>query len=232
MAKSIVLIGGSTGIGLSLTQMLSQEEVHVFSRTQGALDTSKIASFTTLDILNDELKDDMLPEVIDGLVYLPGSIVLKPFRSLSADQFRKDYEINVVGAVKAIQACMKGMKKASGTPSIVLFSTVAVGQGMPFHASIAAAKAAVEGLVRSTAAEFSPNIRVNAIAPSLTDTPLAANLLSNDDRREAGNQRHPLKRFGQPKDIASAAKFLLSDDSDWITGQVLHVDGGLSVLRV
>ena len=150
---------------------------------------------------------------------------------MSADTFREDYEINVIGAVKTIKAALKPMKKAEGTPSIVLFSTVAVQQGMAFHGSVAAAKGAVEGLTRSLAAELSPKIRVNCIAPSLVNTPLASKILSSEDRIKASNERHPLKRIGEPNDIAQTTAFLVSDNSSWITGQVIGVDGGLSKLR-
>lgn len=233
MSKNIVIIGGSSGIGLSIIEKLSAQghSIYAYSRTEGDLPVHLIEQHTKLDITTDDIDTATLPDTVDGLVYCPGSIDLKPFRSLKLDQFRSDMEVNLYGAIKAIQACLRPMKKSESLPAVVLFSTVAVQQGMPFHASIAAAKGAVEGLTRSLAAELAPQIRVNAIAPSLTDTPLADKLLSNDDRKEASNQRHPLRRYGQPEDIASAACFLLSDDSSWISGQIIGVDGGLSTLR-
>ena len=156
---------------------------------------------------------------------------MRPFHRLKESDFLADLQINLLGAVKAIQACLPGLKKAENPSSIVLFSTVAVGTGMPFHASIASAKGALEGLTRSLAAEFAPKIRVNAVAPSLTDTNLAKTLLSDDGKRSAAADRHPLKRFGTPGDIAAAATFLLEDASSWITGQVMAVDGGMGSLR-
>ncbi|MGA6924282.1 MAG: SDR family oxidoreductase [Desulfosarcina sp.] len=153
---------------------------------------------------------------IQGMAYCPGSIRLRPFHRLKAEDFLADLEINLLGAVKAIQACLPGLKRADAPGSIVLFSTVAVKTGMPFHASIASAKGAIEGLTRSLAAEFAPRIRVNAIAPSLTDTSLADALLSDDGKRAAAAERHPLKRIGTPADIAAAAKFLLDDSASWI----------------
>ncbi|WP_419658064.1 short chain dehydrogenase/reductase [Desulfosarcina variabilis str. Montpellier] len=164
-------------------------------------------------------------------MYCPGSIRLRPFHRLKRDDFLADLEINLLGAINAIQACLPGLKRATEPSSIVLFSTVAVETGMPFHASIASAKGAIERLTRSLAAELAPKIRVNAIAPSLTDTNLAKTLLSDDGKRSAAAARHPLKRFGSAADIAAAATFLLEDSSSWISGQILAVDGGMGALR-
>ena len=136
-----------------------------------------------------------------------------------------------MGAVKIIQQLLPALKKAEA-PSVVFFSTVAVQTGMPFHASIAAAKGAVEGLARSLAAELAPKIRVNCIAPSLVQTSLAEKLVNTPEKIEAGGKRHALQRIGQPNDIAAMAEFLLSDKAGWITGQVLHIDGGMSTLKI
>ena len=232
--KNYVIIGGSSGIGLSLVKKLGQKghQVTVISRTSEELAGLSNVTHLQKDILADEVDKDELPEVIDGLAYCPGSINLKPFRSLKPAAFLEDFNINVIGAVKVMQAAQRALKKAEMPASVVLFSTVAVGQGMPFHASVAAAKGAVEGLTRSLAAEWAPRMRVNCIAPSLTDTPMAARLLATPEKTEASAQRHPLKRVGTPDDIASLAHFLLSENSGWITGQVLGVDGGMSTLKV
>ena len=172
------------------------------------------------------------PEEISGAVYCPGTITLRSFRSLSTADFRHDLELNLIGAVRFLQACQPRLRGQDGCPaSVVFFSTVAVGQGMPMHASVAAAKGAVEGLVRSLAAEWAPKIRVNAIAPALIDTPLAARLLSSPEKREALASRYSLKRIGTPADAAALARFLLSNESSWMTGQVVGVDGGMSTLR-
>lgn len=231
--KNIVVIGASSGVGHAIGELLGEQGVNVFSisRTEPDFPASMSYQHFAHDILEDDIPEGFLPDTIDGLVYCPGSINLKPFRSLSLDVFRADYEINVLGAVKAIKFSLKQMKKSMGKPSVVLFSTVAVQQGMAFHGSVAAAKGAVEGLTRSLAAELSPKIRVNCIAPSLVNTPLASNILSSEERIDASDKRHPLKRIGQPNDIAQTALFLLSDNASWITGQVIGVDGGLSRLR-
>ncbi|NBV39267.1 MAG: SDR family oxidoreductase [Verrucomicrobia bacterium] len=168
---------------------------------------------------------------MDGTVYCPGTIQLKPFHRLTPEDFLKDFQINCLGAVAALQSALPALK-ASGKASVVLFSTVAVVQGMLMHASIATAKGAVEGLTRSLAAEWAPVIRVNAIAPSLTDTPLAGNLLNADSKKEAAGKRHPLQQIGKPEDLASLVAYLLSDASSFMTGQVLSVDGGLSSVRL
>lgn len=231
--KTYLLIGGSHGIGLSLVQKLAAQghEVIVLSRTNGDLPTTPSIRHYPFDVLHDEFPAAVLPEVLHGLVYFPGSINLRGFSSIKPEQFREELELNCIGAVKCMQAALKALRKG-GDSSVVLFSTVAVGVGMPFHSSIAAAKGAVEGLTRALAAELAPAIRVNCIAPSLTDTPLAEKLLNTDDKREASAMRHPLKRIGAPEEIAALAAFLLSPDGAWMTGQVLHSDGGMSALKV
>ena len=209
------------------------ERIDVWSRTSGDL-PSDAATIRHLpcDFADPEGPFPELPEEIHGAVYCPGSINLRSFRSLQPADFRQDFELNLLGAVRFLQACQPRLKGPDGGPaSVVLFSTVAVAQGMPMHTSVAAAKGAVEGLMRSLAAEWAPKIRVNAIAPALIDTPLAARLLSSPDKREALAARYPLKRIGEPADVAAVARFLLSAESGWLTGQVFGVDGGMSTLR-
>ncbi|MCB0654280.1 MAG: SDR family oxidoreductase [Saprospiraceae bacterium] len=227
-----LVVGGSTGIGYALVKELlnSGQEVWVISRSKGELNAFPQVKYIPFDVLADTLTKKMLPTSLAGLAYCPGSITLRPFRSLKPQQFRADYEINVIGAVNILQAAYPALK-AIGSASVVLFSTVAVGQGMAYHSSIAAAKGAVEGLTRSLAAEWAPDVRVNCIAPSLTDTPLARRLLGTAEKVTASADRHPLKRVGQPEDVAQLAGFLLSSENSWITGQVIGVDGGLSVIR-
>jgi NAD(P)-dependent dehydrogenase (short-subunit alcohol dehydrogenase family) len=226
--KQIAIIGGSRGIGHEiLKQNLPENKVINLSRSAPAIDHENLTHYN-VDVLTDELPD--LDSVTD-LIYCPGSITLKPLTSLSTDDFLNDYQINVIGAVKVIKKYYRLLRKAEAS-SILLFSTVAVGQGMPFHSSIAAAKSAVEGLTRSLAAEFAPRIRVNCIAPTVTDTDLASNILRNDKMRESAENRHPLKMILNVSDIAGMAGYLISDQARAITGQVIGVDAGLSVLRV
>ncbi|TDQ18328.1 NAD(P)-dependent dehydrogenase (short-subunit alcohol dehydrogenase family) [Algoriphagus boseongensis] len=223
--KNIVLIGGNSGIGKATAKLLREAEANIFLYSKSGDGT------TSLDISQDFETLTGLPEVIDGVVYCPGTINLKPFHRISMEEFKQEMDVNFFGAVRVLQACLKGMKKSSGA-SVVMYSTVAVQTGMGFHAGIASAKGAIEGLVRSLAAEWAPNgIRVNAIAPSLTDTPLASKLLSSDEKKEASDKRHPLGRIGTPEDLAEATVFLLSQKSSWMTGQILHIDGGMSVLK-
>jgi short-subunit dehydrogenase len=231
--KNIVIIGCGKGIGLATASKLAEKyKIIGISRTENLELNHPNIEFHTMDIMTGNLDEISFPEVIDGLVYAPGSITLKPFNRLSVDDFRNDFEINVLGAVKTVQQLLPNLKK-SESASVVLFSSVAAKLGMPFHASVAASKNAVEGLTKSLAAEFSAQkIRVNAIAPSLTDTHLASQLLSTPEKREASAKRHPLQRVGTAEEMAEMAAFLVSDQSSWITGQIFGVDGGMGSLKL
>jgi NAD(P)-dependent dehydrogenase (short-subunit alcohol dehydrogenase family) len=229
--KNILLIGGSYGIGLAIAKELQNDnKLFVASRTNENLAGLNI-TYIPFDATTDSLDTSQLPAIIDGLVYCPGSINLRPFRGLKPEAFEADLQINFISLVKVIQAVLPNLT-AGEQSSIVLFSSVAATMGMPFHTSVAAAKGAIEGFAKALAAEYAPKIRVNVIAPSLTDTPLADKFLNNETKQEKSAERHPLKRFGKPEDSAQMASFLLSDKSSWISGQIFHVDGGMSTLLV
>ena len=229
--KNILIVGASSGIGLSLAKKLHSEGANLILASRNKPELTGDFQYIELDVLDmkDELKE--LPDALHGLAYCPGSINLKPFQSIKENDYINDFRLNTVGAAMVIQQSLKALKNAKGA-SIVLFSTVAANTGLSFHASIASAKGALQGFGLSLAAELaSKQIRVNLIAPSLTDTPLAENLLSNDDKKEASNKRHPIGRYGKAEDISNAASFLLDSENSWITGQILGVDGGMERIR-
>jgi NAD(P)-dependent dehydrogenase (short-subunit alcohol dehydrogenase family) len=227
-----LIIGGSSGIGLSLVNLLATEghQVYATYNTHPVNAENNFVEYHLLNVLDENMAFDFLPEMLNGIVYCPGSINLRPFDRIKPVDFMNDYNLQVVAAVKIIQAVLPRLKKAANA-SITLFSTVAVQNGLPFHSQVAASKGAIEGLTKALAAEFAPAIRVNCIAPSLTDTPLAAGLLNTDQKREANALRHPLKKIGTAEDIANMAAFLISEKAGWITGQIVHVDGGMSTIK-
>lgn len=232
MERTTLVIGGNSGIGLEIVKLLSSlgEQVIVAGRSHDNIESLPGVSCQAYDVTDDSATLD-LPEALDGLVYCPGTINLKPFGRLANEDFQSEFQINFFGAVNVIRQAHPALKK-SGAGSIVLFSTVAVDTGLPYHSGISAAKGALEGLSRTLAAEFSPTVRVNCLALSLTDTPLAANLLSTEDKRKASSNRHPLKRVGDAEEVAKAASFLLHGDSGFMTGQVMKIDGGISTLKM
>lgn len=227
-----LIIGGSSGIGQQIvTQLITEgHTVYTTYNTHPIEPANANTIAQQLNVLDETLNFDFLPEIIDGLVYCPGAINLRPFARITAADFMQDYNLQVVGVIKTIQAVLPKLKASSGA-SIILFSTVAVQLGLNFHSQVAASKGAIEGLTRALSAELAPSIRVNCIAPSLTDTPLAASLLNSEQKMEANAQRHPLKRVGSVQDISEMACFLLSNKTSWMTGQVLHVDGGMGTIK-
>ena len=231
MGKQYLIAGGSSGIGFELTKRLTKEghRVTVLSRGKGRLDEVSGAMHIEYDVSSEQAPDLNLDQ-LDGFAYRPGTINLKPFHGLKMEEFQRDFDINVKGAIRILQAIVKQLKKQDHA-SVVFFSTVAVQQGMPFHSSVAASKGALEGLTRSLAAELAPKIRVNCIAPSITDTPLASRILSSEDKKEASGKRHALGRVGTAEEVANLASFLLSQESSWMTGQIIGLDGGMSAIR-
>ena len=229
--KNHLIIGGSSGIGKALAEKLVSEGHNVIATYHSnEIASSANLTYNSLDVTS-EFSLDFIPDQIDSIVYCPGSINLKPFKRIKDEDFVSDFNLQVLGAIKVIKAALPALQK-SQNPSIVLFSTVAVQSGFNFHSQVSVSKGAIEGLTKSLAAEFAPKIRVNAIAPSLTDTPLANKLLNTDQKRQSNADRHPLKKIGTAEDIAQTAAFLISEQSSWITGQIIHVDGGISSLKV
>ena len=228
-----LIIGASSGIGKKLAEQLSESGHLVFGTycKNEIQSENALLQFYPMNVLDEHIAFDFLPETLNGVIYCPGSINLRPFERIKPADFMSDYNLQVVGAIKTIQAVAPKLKN-SDNAAIIVFSTVAVQVGLPFHSQVAASKGAIEGLTKALAAEYAPKIRINCIAPSLTDTPLAASLLNNDQKREANAQRHPLKRVGTTEDIANMVEFLLSEKASWITGQILHVDGGMSTLKI
>ncbi|MDC3300726.1 SDR family oxidoreductase [Flavobacteriaceae bacterium] len=226
--KTIIIVGGSKGIGKAIIEKLIPNYLIInLSRSKPHIEHQNLKHYNC-DVLSDELP---AIERADGLIYCPGSINLKPFKRLSLDDFRTDFEINVIGAVRSIQAYAPALVQ-SENGSIVLFSTVATAMGMPFHASVSTAKSAVEGLMKSVAADLAPKVRVNAIAPTITQTDLAAKLLRNERMIENTIQRHPLKKFLDPSEVAAMAEYLISNGSKSVSGQVFKLDCGIVSLKI
>ena len=231
MRKNILIVGGSSGIGLSLVKQLqSDHNLIVANRSNEALNVLSV-EFIPYDVENGELEVAKLPETLHGLVYCPGTINLRPFKGLKPEVFTRDFSINVMGAVKTLQAVLGRLQNSEVPASVVFFSTVAVQTGMPFHSSVATAKGALEGLSRSLSAEMAPKIRFNVLAPSLVDTPLAEKFLNNDTKKSNAEARHPLQRIGSPEEIARMVAFLLGDQSSWMTAQTITIDGGIGSIK-
>jgi len=229
--KNYLIIGGSSGIGKSIVNKLSELGHAVYATYNKTPIQERDWIFTKqMNVLDPIVNLDFLPPTLDGFVYCPGSIQLRPFKRISPEAFVKDFELQVLGGIKILQQILP-LLKSGNSSSVVFFSTIAVQKGFNFHTQVATSKGAIEGLTRSLAAELAPEIRVNAIAPSITNTPLASNLLSSEEKMKANANRHPLKQIGTPDNIADAAIYLLTEKSSWVTGQILHVDGGMSSIN-
>ena len=235
MNRTVVIVGGSSGIGMACVKLLAHEKNTIISISRSP--NNEVVGLPNVTHISADVCDKSadfsnLPDKIDALIFCPGTINLKPFKNLALDDFSKDYEVNVLGLVRVLQACIDKLNRSEHA-SVVLFSTVAVSQGMSYHSSIAAAKGAIEGLTRSLAAEYSnTGIRFNAIAPSLVNTPLANKFTQSSAKLESISKRHPLNRIGNPEEIASLANYLISDSAAWMTGQVIGLDGGLSSIQL
>ena len=227
--KNILVVGGSKGIGREIvnSQLEKGSYCYNFSRTESGINNQNLIE-EKIDILSDDLPDI---ENIDSVIYCPGSINLKPILQLKEEDFVNDFNINVLGAIKTVKTYLNNLKKGDD-PSLLFFSTVAVGQGMPFHSSVSVAKAGIEGLTKSLAAELAPTIRVNCIAPTITRTDMAQRILRNEKIEENIANKHPLKKICEAKDISDMADFLISHNAKNITGQIMHVDGGMSTLKI
>jgi NAD(P)-dependent dehydrogenase (short-subunit alcohol dehydrogenase family) len=228
--KNVAIIGGSSGIGLELVKMFEVNSWNITSTYySNRVENRDRVRYMEYDAKTGALDENQFPEVIDGLIYCPGLINLKQFHRVSPEEFLHDYNIQVLGAVKSIQALLPQLKRSTRA-SIVLFSSIAATTGFKYHSIVSSSKGALEGLVKSLAAEFAPTIRVNAIAPSLTNTPLAGNFLNSDKKKEFQRSINPLQNFASTSDIASMAYYLTSGNASFITGQIIHVDGGMSTL--
>lgn len=231
MHKNYLIIGGSTGIGLAIVNQLKKDSLNVISTYYESDSFENTPNYHYLNVLDNNYDLDFIPDQLDGIVYCPGSINLAPFKRITKDSIIEDFELSVLGAFKIIQQLIPNLKK-SEQGSIVLFSSVAAQNGFSFHTQVSIIKGAIEGFTKALAAELAPSIRVNAIAPSITQTPLASKLLNTEAKLNANANRHPLKKVGEANDIAHLAKFLLTEKSKWITGQILTIDGGISSLKI
>lgn len=229
--KNYLIIGASTGIGRALAEQLANHAFVYGTYNTTEPEVLENVRYQKFDVLNDDYTTLDLPESLDGIVYCPGSINLKPFHRFSEEDILEDVRLQVTGGLKAVQSNLKALKNAKNA-SVVFVSTVAVQKGFAFHAQVSISKGAVEGMTKALAAELAPNVRVNCVAPSLTDTKLAGRLLGSEEKKATHGKAHPLGRVGEPQDIANTIRFLLSEDASWITGQIIHVDGGRSTLNM
>ncbi len=229
--KNYLIVGASSGIGKALANRLStaNKVIGTYNKTEPD-DAMSDVQFVHFDVLSQDVSDLDLSETLDGIVYCPGSINLKPFNRFSEQDILDDIRLQVTGGLKLIQGLIGNLKKSEGA-SVVFVSTVAVQTGFAYHTQVSISKGAVEGMTKALAAELAPKIRVNCVAPSLTDTKLADRLLNSEEKKVAHGKTHPLGRVGEPEDIANTIAFLLSDDASWISGQIIHVDGGRSTLN-
>ena len=229
MQKNILIIGGNSLIGQEVIKLSNSNGDNVTATSRSTIDLP-LENFIQLDPNEDLSGLDDLPDSIDALLYCPGSISLKSIQRMDISDIREDFRINVEGAFNVIKKVLPNLKKDEGA-SVVFISSVAAKSGMTFHSSIAASKAALEGFARSLASELAPRVAINCVAPSLTNTPMAEHLLNNEKKLQSSEERHPLNTIGDPVKVAKVIYNLFSAKEDWITGQTISIDGGLSSLR-
>ena len=229
MQKNILVVGGNSLIGQEVIKLSNSKDDNVIATSRSTIDLP-LKKFIQLDPNEDLSSLDALPDSIDALLYCPGSISLKSIQRMDISDIREDFRINVEGAFNIIKKVLPNLKKDEGA-SVVFISSVAAKSGMTFHSSIAASKAALEGFARSLASELAPRVAVNCVAPSLTNTPMAEHLLNNEKKLQSSEERHPLNTIGDPVKVAKVIYNLFSAKEDWITGQTISIDGGLSSLR-
>lgn len=229
MQKNILVIGGNSLIGQEVIKLSNSEGDNVIATSRSTIDLP-LKNFIQLDPNEDLSGLDALPDSIDALLYCPGSISLKSIQRMDISDIREDFRINVEGAFNIIKKVLPNLKKDNGA-SVVFISSVAANHGMTFHSSIATSKAALEGFARSLASELAPRVAINCVAPSLTNTPMAEHLLDNEKKLQSSQERHPLNAVGDPVKVAKVIYNLFSAKEDWITGQTISIDGGLSSLR-
>ncbi|MDG2363115.1 MAG: SDR family NAD(P)-dependent oxidoreductase [Flavobacteriales bacterium] len=227
--KNILIIGGSSGVGESLVKRLEANNNLISTYHKNPQGNSENVNFYEYDVISDSPSKIKIPEALDSIIYCPGTINLKPFNRYTEDELIDDFKINVLGFLKILSAFKRHLLNTDN-PSIVLFSSVAAQKGIAYHTQVACSKGAIESLTKTLAAELAPKIRVNAIAPSLLNTPLANKFLNSELKIKNNIERHPLKKIGEANDISSMVEFLISDNAKWITGQVINIDGGLSTL--
>ena len=227
--QNILIIGGSSGVGLSLVERLKNRFNIISTYNNNPITSIKNVTYQHYNVLTSDVEELNVPESLNGIVYCPGSINLKPFNRYSEKELLDDIKINVIGFLKILSSYKNKLLNGEN-PSVVLFSSVAATKGIPFHTQVAFSKGAIESVAKTLAAELAPKIRVNVVAPSLLETPLSAKFLNTETKVENNIKRHPLKKIGEPSDISSVVDFLLSENAKWMTGQIIHVDGGISTL--
>ncbi len=226
--KNILIIGGSSGVGEAVIKRVSEGNNIIATYNNTYKENISNVKYKKYDVIKNNPEELNIDSHLDCIVYCPGTINLKPFHRYTEKELIDDFKINVIGFLKILSFYKKNLLKSENA-SIVLFSSVAAQKGISFHTQVACSKGAIESLTRTLAIELAPKIRVNAIAPSLIKTPLSKKFLDTEKKIETNKLRHPLKAIGKPNQIASMVEYIINDNAKWMTGQVINIDGGLSV---